>query len=141
MPRYTAFSRPASTSTTVRHLSGSTFASRYRVVQKHFRSWAVDQLEAWLADRLSLEETGKMRNGKKSTTKISADILLGAKYNICLYEVCLCIGDNHSVEITHMRPIRPNDSTSRRCAVGRRRYRTRLHNRRTCTLFARLPTE
>ncbi|KAF8853189.1 hypothetical protein BDZ45DRAFT_762240 [Acephala macrosclerotiorum] len=60
-------------------------------VRKHFRSWVVDELEVWLADRPSLEEMNEMRTGKKSATKTPVDILLGTRYNICVYvdESCL----------------------------------------------------
>ena len=54
-------------------------------VRKHFRSWVVDELDVWLADPLSLEEMNEMRTGKKNATKISADISLGTRYNICVF--------------------------------------------------------
>lgn len=60
-------------------------------VRKHFRSWVVDELEVWLADRLSLEEMNEMRTGKKSATKTSVDILLGTRYNICVYVDDSCL--------------------------------------------------
>jgi hypothetical protein len=60
-------------------------------VRKHFRSWVVDELEVWLADRLSLEEMNEMRTGKKSATKISVDMLIGTRYNICVYVDNSCL--------------------------------------------------
>jgi hypothetical protein len=60
-------------------------------VRKHFRSWVVDELEVWLADRLSLEEMNEMRTGEKSATKISVDMLLGTRYNICVYVDDSCL--------------------------------------------------
>ena len=65
-------------------------------VQKHFRSWVADELEVWLANRRSPEEMNEIRTGKKSSTKISVDMLLGTRYNICVYvdDSCLDSLDN-----------------------------------------------
>jgi hypothetical protein len=60
-------------------------------VRKHFRSWVADELEVWLANRRGLDEMNEIRSGKKGSTKISVDMLLGTRCNICVYVDDSCL--------------------------------------------------